>query len=194
MNKSNKSNSKGSMEQKSVVFVEQTKDGEPGKRLREVITRLAPILRLSIKVVERPGGTLKSRLPKNIWEGAKCGREKCITCNQDAEFYIPCTRKSAVYENICSKCNIGAGNKEEVVGATLRFPQYMREKPHGSSKRGGRTALSRQTAEAMRIGKRGAEGAMLNSRSEFNRCFIPVRSDYVSLVISVRLVRLYLLS
>ena len=36
-----------------------------------------------------------------------------------------------------------------------------------------KTALSRQTAEAVRIGKRGGEGAVLNSRSEFNRCFIP---------------------
>ena len=96
MNKSNKSNSKGSMEQKSVVFVEQTKDGEMGKRLREVITRLAPIMGFSIKVVERGGGTLKSRLPQNIWEGSKCGHEKCITCNQDAELHIPCTRRSAV--------------------------------------------------------------------------------------------------
>ena len=36
-----------------------------------------------------------------------------------------------------------------------------------------RSALSRQTAEAVRIRRRGGEGAVLTSRSEFNRCLIP---------------------
>ena len=36
-----------------------------------------------------------------------------------------------------------------------------------------RTPLSRQTAEAVRIMKRGGAGAVLNSKSEYNRCYIP---------------------
>ena len=36
-----------------------------------------------------------------------------------------------------------------------------------------RTALSRQTAEAVRIRRRGGEGAVLNSKAEFNRCYLP---------------------
>ena len=186
------------MEQKSIVFVEQTKDGELGKRLREVIARLAPIMGFSIKVVERAGATLKSRLLQSIWEGAKCGHEKRITCNQDAELHIPCTRRSAVYENICSKCNIGAGSKEEVVGTDPEVPSIYvgetsrtiqeRGEEHWAAARGSRkaregshiakhqelchpgeepevilravgfykTALSRQTAEAVRIGRRGS--------------------------------------
>ena len=36
-----------------------------------------------------------------------------------------------------------------------------------------RSALSRQTAEAVRIQRRGGEGAVLNSKSEYNRCYIP---------------------
>ena len=36
-----------------------------------------------------------------------------------------------------------------------------------------RTALSRQIAEAVRIRRRGGEGAILNSKSEYNRCHIP---------------------
>ena len=35
-----------------------------------------------------------------------------------------------------------------------------------------RSALSRQLAEAVRIRRRGGEGAILNSRSEYNRCQI----------------------
>ena len=36
-----------------------------------------------------------------------------------------------------------------------------------------RTALSRQVAEAVRIRRRGGAGAILNSKSENNRCQIP---------------------
>ena len=36
-----------------------------------------------------------------------------------------------------------------------------------------KTALSRQTGEAVRIRRRGGEGAVLNSKAEFNRCYIP---------------------
>ena len=36
-----------------------------------------------------------------------------------------------------------------------------------------RTALSRQTGEAVRILRRGGAGSILNSRGEFNRCYIP---------------------
>ena len=36
-----------------------------------------------------------------------------------------------------------------------------------------KTALSRQTSEAVRIMRRGGAGAVLNSKAEFNRCYIP---------------------
>ena len=36
-----------------------------------------------------------------------------------------------------------------------------------------RTALNRQIREAVRIRRRGGAGMILNSKSEFNRCFIP---------------------
>ena len=36
-----------------------------------------------------------------------------------------------------------------------------------------RTALSRQVAESVRIRRRGGEGEILNSKTEFSRCRIP---------------------
>ena len=36
-----------------------------------------------------------------------------------------------------------------------------------------RSALGRQVREAVRIRRRGGAGAILNSKSEFNRCYIP---------------------
>lgn len=36
-----------------------------------------------------------------------------------------------------------------------------------------KTPLARQVAEAIRIRRRGGEGAILNSKGEFTRCYIP---------------------
>ena len=47
----------------------------------------------------------------------------------------------------------------------MRFKGYKGKAP--------RSALSRQIREAVRIHKRGGEGSILNSRAEFNRCYIP---------------------
>ena len=75
------------VEPKSVLFVQQTNRGELGKRLREVLTRISPMLGFGIKVVERSGSSLRSKLPQsNLWEGEHCGRGACITCNQGADF------------------------------------------------------------------------------------------------------------
>ena len=201
----------------TVLFIEQTPMGELGRRLRELMSRLAPILGFSVKIVERTGSSLKSHFPQsNLWDGAPCGRPKCVTCTQGAEMLPPCTRKSLVYENVCSTCNPEAGAVKELenvdptipsiyVGETARTVQE-RAREHwaaakGKSKKevdgshmwkhmeqyhgGGeptfimrvvqfhRSALSRQTGEAVRIMRRGGAGSVLNSRSEFNRCYIP---------------------
>ena len=206
------------MENKTVLFVEQTVNGELGKRLREMMTRISPILGFGVKIVERNGAPLKNKFPQaSLWEGAHCGRNNCITCNQGAEFITPCSRRSLVYENTCAQCNKGAGAKEEIrsesmdekvpslyIGETSRTIQE-RGVEHWGAYRGNdkvkegshiykhqelqheggephfipraisfhRSALSRQTAEAVRIRRRGGMGALLNSKSEFNRCYIP---------------------
>ena len=203
-------------EQKSVMFVEQTEMGELAKRLREMVTRLAPIMGFSVKIIERTGSTLRSKFPQSsLWEGAPCGRSDCVTCLQGAEFQVPCSRKSMVYENICGVCNKGASGKDEVVMEDPTIPSIYvgessrtireRAKEHWSAYRGSqkskdgshiykhqelyhrgeeptfymrtvqfyKSALSRQTAEAVRIARRGGSGSVLNSKSEYNRSFIP---------------------
>ena len=212
----NETNQTHRIEAKSVLFVQQTNRGELGRRLREVLTRISPMLGFGVKVVERNGSSLRSKFPQSsLWEGEHCGRGACVTCNQGADFKTPCTRKSTVYENVCVLCNAGAGSKDEVkdldmevpslyVGETSRTIQE-RAREHWADYRGGekakmrshiykhqelqhkgedakfmlrtisfhRSALSRQTAEAVRIKRRGGDGAVLNSRSEYNRCYIP---------------------
>ena len=204
-NKSNKNSQEEQISQKTVLFVEHTTNGELGARLRGVIARLAPMMGFSIKVVERAGGALRNQFPQaSLWEGAPCGRPNCVTCNQGSEMIAPCTRRSLVYENICSKCNKGAGGKDEVVGGgnpevpsiyvgeTARSIQE-RSLEHWAAAMGSkkaregshmakhveqihkgeepqfmmrviqfhRSALSRQTAEAVRIRRRGGSSPEL---------------------------------
>ena len=207
----------GQPEYKSVLFVEQTVGGELAKRLRELLHRLAPVMGFAVKVVERMGATLQSRFPQSgIWEGTQCGRNTCITCNQGAEQIEQCTKRSAVYENVCGLCDEGAGGKGAAkggsnpdipsvyVGETSRTIQeralehwaaakgsrkaregshihkhmeqhHRGEQPKFYLKVAGfyRSALARQMAEAVRIRRRGGEGAVLNSKAEYNRCYVP---------------------
>ena len=52
---------KKAWEQKYVLFVEQTRDGELGKQLREVVQRRAPVIGFAINVVERTRNNLKNK-------------------------------------------------------------------------------------------------------------------------------------
>ena len=52
-------------EYKSVLFVEQTPDGELARRLREVLQRLSPVMGFAVKVVERNGRTLQSKFQQS---------------------------------------------------------------------------------------------------------------------------------
>ena len=104
--KSNGAGSLSRLKTRSVLFVEQTPHGELAKQLRELLVRLEATMGFKIKVVERAGMSLASQFSQtSIWEGSKCGRLECLTCNQGAEDLQPCTRTSAVYENVCSQCN-----------------------------------------------------------------------------------------
>ena len=197
-----------------MVFVEQTPNGELARRVRETLCRLEPTMGFRVKVAERAGQTIGSKLPlTSLWDGAKCGRKDCTTCEQKGGEQLPqCTRRSLVYENLCVKCNeLGEPGEEEqirtdiltiYVGETCRsIYERSRELWEGARKwnsnnhmvkhqellHGGepapnflmrivshhKSALSRQVAEAVRIRRRGGDGAVLNSRGEFNRSYIP---------------------
>ena len=104
------------MRTRTVIFVEQTRDGALAKELREVATRLEGLLGFRVKVVERTGSSLRNSLPNtNPWAGQmKCGRTDCMPCEQESEDNIDCTKRNLVYENICADCNPSAGNKGEL--------------------------------------------------------------------------------
>ena len=101
---------------KSILFVEQTPNGELAKRLRETLKSMEPTLGFRIKVVERAGQKLGSKFPlTQLWSGNKCGHQDFTTCEQGGEGELPqCTQKSLVYENLCVTCNPGATGKREL--------------------------------------------------------------------------------
>ena len=103
----------GRVKTKTIIFVEQTEMGKLAKALREVMERIAPILGFNAKIVERTGVSLKNLVQPRVEEGTICGREDCIPCNQGGDHHPPCTRRGAVYENICAVCNKGAGDKRD---------------------------------------------------------------------------------
>ena len=193
--------------------MEQSPGGELAKQVRTKLQEMEPLLGFRLRVVERTGKNLLTSFPQTrTWSGSKCGRGDCITCNQEGEELPECTRRSVVYESICTACNPGAtkkGELEEVmkgdpslyVGESSRSVQERAGEHWGAARRGEdeshmvrhqkqvhpgappqfyfkvisthRTALSRQVKEAIRIKKRGGAGGVLNSKSEFNRCYIP---------------------
>ena len=53
-----------SLTQRSVLFVQQTRKGELSRRLRELMSRIAPIIGFNVKIVERTGSTLGSKFPQ----------------------------------------------------------------------------------------------------------------------------------
>ena len=205
------------MQARSVIFVDHTPGGELATRIRELLTRLEPLLGFKIKVVERCGKNLQSQFPlNNLWQGVKCGREECVTCVQEGAEELPdCSKRSVLYENACVDCIPTAGRKggprEQDVNADVPAlyvgessrSVMERSREHWAGYRGAkadnhmvrhqllahdgaappkfimrvvshhRSALERQVAEAVRIGRRGGAGAVLNSKSEYNRCYIP---------------------
>ena len=137
----------GEQDFRTVMFVEYTKNGELAKRMRELISRLENVIGFKVKVVERAGASLKSLFPtNNLWEGQKCGRADCTTCEQGAEMLPNCTKSSLLYENICGICNPKAGEDKELVEVNQDIPTlyvgetsrsiYERSKEHWGAWRG----------------------------------------------------------
>ena len=110
-------------EYKTVLFVEFTKNGELAKTMRELAGRLEEVIGFRVKVVERAGASIKSLFPtNNLWEGQKCGRKDCTTCEQGAEMLPNCTKSSLLYEIFCGQCNPKAGEDRELTEVRQDVP------------------------------------------------------------------------
>ena len=115
------------MRVRTILFVEQSPNGELARRMRERLRSMEETLGFRAKVVERVGQQLGSKFSlSTVWDGTKCGRSDCVTIEQGVEELPPCTMKNVLYENICVECNPGGSNKGE-----LDRPRYMLVRPAG---------------------------------------------------------------
>ena len=129
------------METKTVLFCEQTRNGELARRLKEVESRMSEITGFRTRIVEGVGNKLQQLLSNsNPWSGAHCGREDCTPCNQGGENLQDCTRRGIIYESVCTICN-PEGEKKEKIGdlrETREFPSiYVGESGRSLYERAG---------------------------------------------------------
>ena len=191
----------GQGEVATVLFVERTWHGELARRLRQAETDLYNLTGDKIKIVERTGTTLKDLLHNtNPWAGQNCGRKGCMICLRGGEGSGDCRKRNVTYSTFCLPCQ-KEGISSKYYGETARTGherglEHLRDywkdqedshmskhwltvhghdqqKPEFGMKviRSHKSAFSRQVHEAVLIEM--AEGGLLNSKGEFNRCEIP---------------------
>ena len=140
------------LEIKSVLFVEQSPKGELASRLREVLRKMEQTLGFRVKVVERTGRSLGSHFPLgSLWEGTKCGRKDCVTCEQEGEDLPQCTRANLVYENICVGCNPGALKKGGLEHIRSDVPTVYIGDQADQYMKGARSTTREQGKDQLRI-------------------------------------------
>ena len=111
----------------------------------------------------------------------------CLRCNEGAagkEAVQPTIDIPSIYVGETSRSLQERGMEHWRAARGKKETSHMRihqEQQHGGEEPSfilkpvsfHRTALSRQLSEAVRIRRRGGEGAILNSKAEFSRCHIP---------------------
>ena len=147
-NKGGAAKNNKNLKTRAVIFVEQTPRGELAVQIREQLKNLEGLMGFKLRVVERTGRNILSNFQQtNTWKGLQCGREECITCNQEGEELPNCTRAGVVYESICVDCNPGATKKGELenmkdgnpslyVGESSRSIQERAGEHWGAARRG----------------------------------------------------------
>ena len=90
------------------MFVPATPQGKLANMLRESERKMAQERGWRIKIVERGGQKIRSRLAKDLWIGP-CDRDDCLVCRSaetrpDKKKSGPCTRNSCCYRIECRNC------------------------------------------------------------------------------------------
>ena len=127
-----------SLRTRTVLFVENTKEGGLARKLREVVEKIQYILGYRIKVVERSGTPLKLLFPLGgLGEENRCGREDCLPCGQEGqEGRTRCRKRCILYENICMICNPDILDKKAKINPPKDHPSvYVGESARSAKER-----------------------------------------------------------
>jgi hypothetical protein len=101
----------------TVMFVEETPSGGLAKKLRAQEDRLSQLTGFRVKYVESGGTALKQHLPcTNPWQGSKCGRDNCWTCEQGDDKVQNCHKRNILYESHCTLCEDKTDGSERKKG------------------------------------------------------------------------------
>ena len=92
----------------TVMFVPATPHGKLANMLRESERKMAQERGWRIKIVERGGQRISSRLVKDPWTGP-CDKDECLVCRSaetmsDRKNSGPCTRNGCCYRIECRNC------------------------------------------------------------------------------------------
>ena len=125
------------VEVKSVVFIQQTKDSRLVKRLREVEERLGETTGYRIKFVEKVGEKLVDILcQSNPWKGNNCLREDCILCETKEETGKGrrqcCSSRNVTYETWCGTCEDREKERIEKESKEERKDEIVKNKGENS--------------------------------------------------------------
>ena len=106
------------VEIKSIIFVQETKNSGLIKKLRETEEKMAATSGYRIKFVERCGDKMVDILTQsNPWKGKDCEREGCMICITRTEtgkgMRQSCSSRNVTYETWCSNCEEEEERKKE---------------------------------------------------------------------------------
>ena len=174
--------------EESVIFVPYTQNSELKKRYVEQIQKSG----IRIKVVERPGRTLKSLIQKpDPFKEKRCGRKDCFVCEsggkgdcmvENINYEIVCEqecKKKDVYIGESSNNGYTRGRKHlELMKSKHRDSILWRHcvEQHEGIRKGfkmnvtgrfGSDSMSRQITEGVKI-ENMEDGRLMNERSEWN--------------------------
>ena len=92
----------------SVLFVPATKGSALARRIKEAEVSNRQGRHSRIKVVERSGPTVKSKLSKKApWGNKRCGAEDCMYCLTSKEATFSCRTPGVGYSITCELCSAG---------------------------------------------------------------------------------------
>ena len=121
MEKKNKEGSEMNEEEKdeykTVIFIQQTKDGVLANRIREKLKLIEESGgKIRIKLVERAGDKIIDLLHRSDpWDDRDCERHDCVlcACAGEKEKKGTCKKRNIVYETFCVDCGLKGDNEND---------------------------------------------------------------------------------
>ena len=196
-------NKKKEIKPATVLFVPRTPGGDLARRLREAEMKISNLTGDRIKIVEKAGIKLESRLHKsNPWSGGGCSRKGCLVCRQGEEGKSgDCRRRNILYRTTCLECK-EKGKDTFYIGESARTSyergkehlndfQKMSEESHMfNHQQEEHMDKENQVEFSMKVEKshftafrrqvheavsimRNQDKNLLNSKLEYNRCILP---------------------